>query len=73
MPALLDLSVPLCARSRAVHIQCMPDLPTGIQLRLVGGKPWNGRYASGRVDVFKDNQWGTASTLLPRVSGTTCT
>lgn len=45
--------------SRDVHIQCMPDLPTGIQLRLVGGTAWNGRYASGRVDVFKDGQWGT--------------
>jgi hypothetical protein len=52
-----------CSHSRDVHIQCMPDLPTDVALRLVGGTPWNGRYASGRVDVWKSNQWGTASML----------
>lgn len=54
----------------------MPDVPKGIQLRLAGGAAWNGKYASGRVEVFKDGEWGTVSrnsqtgSALP---ATTCT
>ena len=55
------LPAPTCTwRSRDVHIECGGPAPA-IQLRLVGGTPWNGQYANGRLEVVKDGVWGTAS------------
>lgn len=30
-------------------------------MRLVDGQAWNGQYASGRLEIYKDGLWGTVS------------